>query len=102
MTTYRSYPVNRPTVLSAGAGTFAGLTVTTVPFDLTLVTPGDQGVLTLNDAATLAAASVDNVVWTGPTAALRVGVPVLADVTLEAGLVVSAVPAGVSAAVSFG
>jgi hypothetical protein len=99
------FPTNRPIVLSASAVTFNDITIAACPDPATTAGP-NTGSLVVNDAATLADASDDNVLWSAPFAALFENClhhgPVAGSGTTSVGLVVSAVPPGVACIVRFG
>ena len=98
-------PVNKPGVLAVGTPTCVSVTLNTVPpqglFYGTGVGPLS---LTLNDSATFAGATAGNQIWTMPLSAMTrrmEGFAIPISNTSSNGLVVSAVPPGVSCTVTF-
>jgi hypothetical protein len=99
------FPTNRPIVLATSATTFNDITVTASPDPDT--TPGpNTGNLTVNDAASLAAANSGNVLFSMPFAALfnyaLYRGRIAGSGATSSGLVVSGVPGGVACIVRFG
>jgi hypothetical protein len=104
-----SYQVNRPMLLSS-IGVTAKLRVTALPSGpgaSVSVLPTGPGAaqaggwwLTVNDAASLAAANAGNVIFSAPRSALTDGQTVDLGVTTN-GLVVSSMPPGTAAQVDF-
>jgi hypothetical protein len=95
------FQVNMPTVLATTGKIAARLTVNVVPRPpSTSLFPAGQ-LLTLNDAASLAAANSGNTFWSAPLEALSAGMTIALSKTTSSGLVVSAVPPGVGISIDF-
>jgi hypothetical protein len=91
-----AYNISAPAVVAANARTVRELIVQTA---------GTAGVLTLNDAATLAQASIANQIVSLPLAVANgwVGMPYpfAGDWPLQNGLVISAIPTGMIIAIKY-
>jgi hypothetical protein len=98
------FPTNRPIVLSTSATTFNDVTVTAAVDPFTTAGP-ITGDLVINDAASLADANDGNVLFSMPFEALfydGLHRTIAGSGNTTNGLVVSAVPPGVSCTVRFG
>jgi hypothetical protein len=91
-----SYNISAPTLVAANARTVR---------DFIVQTAGTAGVLTVNDAATLAQASLANQIISLPLAQANgwVGMPFpfAGDWPLQNGLVISAIPTGMIIAIKY-
>ena len=96
--------VNKPIVLASEASAWNDVTIVTAVNPDTTAGP-NAGNFVINDASSLAAANAGNVIWSCPFATLfkLVGTgPIVGSGATTEGLVVSAMPGGVSVNLRFG
>jgi hypothetical protein len=98
------FPLNKPMVLSTAGIAVRTVTVTVVPTGPGYVLANPAAVLSLNDASTIAGATIGNQLWSATLSALAalVGATIPLPTTTSNGLVVSAVPPGVGVIVDYG